>query len=507
MYQPSLQTYLSLANEYSLIPVYREVLADLETPISVFMKLCLDEAGAFLLESVEGGEKVARYSILGCRPLLTLSNRSGVSQILTGEAASEYQTVGHAGCDAGGAETMEGDPLSHLRAVMQRFRAYQPQDLPRFFGGAVGYLAYDAVRYYERLPHEPADDLGLPDALYMIPELVVVFDHLRHKLILVANTLPGEEPDVAYRTAQALLDRAADRLRGPIPVPPGVGRTRPRALEVTANVTREEFREGVLQAQEFIRAGDIFQVVLSQRFQTTVRSRPLDIYRVLRTVNPSPYMFYLSFGDLRIIGSSPEMLVRVEDGKAEMRPIAGSRPRGRSEEEDRRLEAELLADEKERAEHVMLVDLGRNDLGRVCRYGTVHVPEMMRVERYSHVMHLVSDVQGEVEADKDAFDVLAAVFPAGTLTGAPKVRAMEIIDAMEPTRRNVYGGAVGYFSWSGSSDTCIAIRTMVMKGAKVYVQAGAGIVADSDPDREYQESLNKAQAVLRSLELAEEGLL
>jgi len=507
MYQPSLETYRNLAKEYTLIPVYREVLADLETPISVFMKLCLDEAGAFLLESVEGGEKVARYSILGSRPLLTLSHRSGVSRVMEGEAASEYQTVGHVAQDAQEGRILEGDPLSHLRQVMQEFRVYQPEGLPRFYGGAVGYLGYDAVRCYERLPNPPQDDLALPDALYIIPELVVVFDHLKHKLLLVANTMPGEHPDVAYLTAQALLDSAADRLRGPIPVPPGFTRPRPRPLEVAANVTREEYMEGVLQAQEYIRQGDVFQVVLSQRLQTSVRSRPLDIYRILRTVNPSPYMFYLSFGDLKIIGSSPEMLVRVEDGIAEMRPIAGTRPRGSTPEEDRRLAEELLADEKERAEHVMLVDLGRNDLGRVCRYGTVCVPEMMRVERYSHVMHLVSDVQGEVAEGKDAFDVLAAVFPAGTLTGAPKVRAMEIIDEMEPTRRGVYGGAVGYFSWSGSSDNCIAIRTMVMKGEKVYIQAGAGIVADSDPDREYAESLNKARALVRSLEMAEEGLL
>ncbi|HEY8345892.1 MAG TPA: anthranilate synthase component I [Symbiobacteriaceae bacterium] len=508
MYQPSLGTYLSLAREYNLIPVYREVLADLETPISVFMKLCLDEAGAFLLESVEGGEKVARYSILGCRPLLTLANRDGVSVIAEGEAASEYRTVGQAGAGDPGVRTLKGDPLSHLREVMRQFRVYQPPGLPRFYGGAVGYLGYDAVRYYERLPESPPDDMGgVPDALYMITELVVVFDHLKHKLLLVANTLPGPEPDVAYRTAQALLDGVAERLRGPIPVPPGFSRARPRPLEVQANLTREEYEARVRRAQEYIRAGDVFQVVLSQRLQTSVRSRPLDIYRVLRTVNPSPYMFFLSFGDLKIIGSSPEMLVRVENGIAEMRPIAGTRPRGATEAEDRRLEQELLADEKERAEHVMLVDLGRNDLGRVCRYGTVTVPEMMRVERYSHVMHLVSDVQGEVRPDKDALDVLAACFPAGTLTGAPKVRAMEIIDELEQTRRNIYGGAVGYFSWNGTSDHCIAIRTMVMKGDQVYIQAGAGVVADSDPAREYEECMNKARALIRALEMAEEGVL
>jgi anthranilate synthase component I len=507
MYQPSLGTYLSLAKEYSLIPVYREVLADLETPISVFMKLCLEEPGAFLLESVEGGEKVARYSFLGCRPLLTLANRDGVSRVMEGEAASEYRTVGQVTDDTHAGTRLEGDPLSHLRQVMDGFKVYQPAGLPRFFGGAVGYLSYDAVRYYEQLPDAPADDLHLPDALFMVTELIVVFDHLKHKLLLIANTQPGAEPEVAYRRSMALLDRAAERLRGPVPVPPGVAMGRPRPLQVTANTTPEQYEAIIRQAKEYIQAGDIFQVVLSQRFQTSVRSRPLDIYRILRTLNPSPYMFYIAFGDLKIIGSSPELLVRVEDGVVETRPIAGTRPRGATEAQDAALEQELLSDEKERAEHVMLVDLGRNDLGRVCRYGTVAVKDMMRVERYSHVMHIVSDVRGQLASGKDAFDALAAVFPAGTLSGAPKVRAMEIIDEFETTRRGLYGGAVGYFAWGGNMDTCIAIRSMVMKGDKVYIQAGAGIVADSDPAMEYQESVNKARAAIRALEIAEEGLL
>ncbi|HYF95652.1 MAG TPA: anthranilate synthase component I [Symbiobacteriaceae bacterium] len=507
MYQPSLGTYRSLAKEYSLIPVYREVLADLETPISVFMKLCQEEPGAFLLESVEGGEKVARYSFLGCRPLLTLAHRHGESRAMEGEAAAEYRTVGQMTHGTEGGRTFRGDPLTHLRDVMDSFRAHQPAGLPRFFGGAVGYLSYDAVRAFEKLPGTPRDDQGLPDALFMITELVVVFDHLKHKLLLIANTRPGAEPEVSYRRAVALLDRAAERLRSPVPVPPGVSLVRPRPLEVTSNLTREEFESAVLAAKEYIKAGDIFQVVLSQRLQTSVRARPLDIYRVLRTINPSPYMFYITFGDLKIIGSSPEMLVRVEDGIAQTRPIAGTRPRGSTEAEDLAFEQELLADEKERAEHIMLVDLGRNDLGRACQYGTVEVRNMMHVERYSHVMHIVSDVQGQVAEGRDAFDVLRACFPAGTLSGAPKVRAMEIIDEMEPVRRSVYGGAVGYFAWGGAMDTCIAIRTMVMKGDKVTIQAGAGIVADSDPAAEYQESLNKARAVIRALETAEEGLL
>ncbi|HYG59487.1 MAG TPA: chorismate-binding protein, partial [Symbiobacteriaceae bacterium] len=367
-------------------------------------------------------------------------------------------------------------------------------------------LSYDAVRYYERLPSTPHDDLELPEALFMVTELVVVFDHLKHKLILVANTRPGAEPEVAYRRAIALLDRAAERLRGPVPVPPGVSLMRPRPLAVTSSMTQQTFEAAVERVKEYIRAGDVFQVVLSQRLQTSVRSRPLDIYRVLRTVNPSPYMFYITFGELKIIGSSPEMLVRVEDGVAETRPIAGTRPRGANEAEDLAHEEDLLADPKERAEHVMLVDLGRNDLGRACKYGSVAVKQMMRIERYSHVMHIVSGVQGEVAEGKDAFDVLAACFPAGTLSGAPKVRAMEVIDELEPLKRNIYGGAVGYFAWGGAMDTCIAIRTMVMKSDKVYIQAGAGVVADSDPTAEWQESMNKARALIRTLELAEEGL-
>jgi anthranilate synthase component I len=507
MYQPSLGTYLSLAREYSLIPVYREVLADLETPISVFMKLCQEEPGAFLLESVEGGEKVARYSFLGCRPLMTIAGRDGITRVMEGEAASEYRTIGQVTQGDGQARVLHGDPLAHLRQVLAEFKVYRPAGLPRFFGGAVGYTAYDAVRYYEQLPGNQVDDQGLPDALFMFTELVVVFDHLKHKLLLIANSRPGSEPEVAYRRAMALLDRAAERLRGPVPVPPGVSLLRPRPLQVTSSVTKEQFEAAVESAKTYIKAGDIFQVVLSQRLQTHVRSRPLDIYRVLRTVNPSPYMFYITFGDLKIIGSSPEMLVRVEDGVAETRPIAGTRPRGASEAADAALEQELLADHKERAEHVMLVDLGRNDLGRVCEYGSVEVRQMMRVERYSHVMHIVSDVRGKVAPGKDALDVLAACFPAGTLSGAPKVRAMAVIDELEPLRRNIYGGAVGYVAWGGDAmDTCIAIRTMVMKGDKVLIQAGAGIVADSDPALEYEETLNKARALVRTLELAEEGL-
>ncbi|HEY3316670.1 MAG TPA: anthranilate synthase component I [Bacillota bacterium] len=506
MCQPGLESYLALTKEYSLIPVYREVLADLETPISVYLKLCQGEKGAFLLESVEGGEKVAAYSFLGCRPLLTLANRGGISWIAEGEAARQCR-LDRPGVDRRkGPGVLTGDPLSHLRQLVGRFKAFRPAELPRFSGGPVGYLGYDAVRYYEELPGVPADDLGLPESFFMVTELVVAFNHRKHKLVLIVNSIPGDHPATAYEQASALLEWAVDRLRRPVPTGTGVSLGRRRPLSVEANLTRPEFEASVRRAKEHILAGDIFQVVLSQRLTARVDAQPLDIYRLLRTVNPSPYMFYITIGDLKIIGASPEMLVRVENGTVNLRPIAGTRPRGATEAEDLSLEADLLADEKERAEHVMLVDLGRNDLGRVCEFGTVTVKEMMRVERYSHVMHIVSDLEGRLRPDADAFAALTACFPAGTLSGAPKVRAMQIIDTLEPTKRGVYGGAIGYFSWDGAMDTCIAIRTIVMQGDQVHIQAGAGIVADSDPTLEYQESLNKARALLQSLEMVGEGL-
>ena len=500
MYTPSLGQFLAAAKEYNLIPVYREVFADLETPISVFMKLCLDDPGAFLLESVEGGERVARYSFCGCRPFLSLEHRDGTTRVVEGFVEP--------GEPAPPSRVLQGSPLQHLRELMAGFRPAAAPNLPRFYGGAVGFLGYDVVRYVENLPGAPADDRSLPDALFQVHELVAIFDHFKHRLAIVVNTRPGHDPQGAYRHAQALLDRAVERMRLPLPVAPGPPPApRPRKLAATANVTRETFEAGVRKVKEYIAAGDAFQVVLSQRLQTQVRARPLDIYRVLRTVNPSPYMFYLSFGDRKIIGASPEMMVRVEDGIAEMRPIAGTMPRGRDEDEDRVNENRLLTDEKERAEHVMLVDLGRNDLGRVCEYGSVEVKELMRVERYSHVMHIVSDVQGRLKAGRDVIDAIAATFPAGTLSGAPKVRAMQIIDELETTKRGPYGGAVGYIAFTGNMDTCITIRTMVLQGATAYVQAGAGIVADSDPSREYEECLNKAAALIRALEIAEEGVL
>lgn len=524
-----LKAYLEQARSHNMVPLFREVLADLETPISVFMKLCHDEPGAFLLESVEGGERHARYSFLGCRPLAVLYSKNGVTRIRTGSPAAADLTFGPLA--PAGEEVMVGDPLSHLRSLLARYSVApalpaltaaqlaaagngqgQPTArLPRFFGGAVGYLGYDAVRHFEQLPGGPQDDLQLPDAAYMLNELVGVFDHIKHRLYLVVLTQPGPNPEAAYYRAQALLDRAAERLTGPVPVPGRIGGvdldpTAHHPVQVRSNMTRQQFEQMVRQAKEYIAAGDIFQVVLSQRFATEVQVSPLQLYRVLRSVNPSPYMFYLRFADLKLVGASPEMLVRVEEGVAQTVPIAGTAPRGATEEEDREIEQHLLANEKERAEHIMLVDLGRNDLGRVCEYGSVHVAELMKVERYSHVMHICSYVRGRLQEGKDAFDALAACFPAGTLSGAPKVRAMEIIDELEPTRRATYGGAVGYFGFNGNMDTCITIRTMVMQGETAYIQAGAGIVADSDPTREYEETLHKASGLIRALELAQNGV-
>ncbi len=488
---PSRRQFLALAAENNLIPVYRELLADLDTPISIYKKLVGDGEG-YLLESVEGGEQVARYSFIGSRPFL------------------RFRGGGHA------------DPLGALRGLLGGFRPAPVPGLPRFYGGLVGYLGYDLVRSLERLESPPPDDLHLPEALLMATELVVSFDHVTRSIKLVYNAVVDGSPEEAYTAAVRALEEAATRLRAPLPgehhrqaAGAGVaGRSdadsadpRPGpGLVPTANMSREAFLDAVVRAKESIRAGEIFQVVFSQRFAIPQAPPPFDVYRALRNLNPSPYMFYLSFGEVVLAGASPEMLVRVDGGTATTRPIAGTRRRGRDEAEDLRLERELLTDAKERAEHVMLVDLGRNDLGRVCGYGTVEVSRFLSVERYSHVMHLVSEVRGRLAPGQDCLSALAACFPAGTLSGAPKVRAMEIIDEIEPSRRGPYGGAVGYFGFGGNMDTCITIRTVVFAGGRAYLQAGAGIVADSDPQGEYQESLDKAQALIRALELAGEGL-
>jgi len=492
MIYPDLSRFISLSRRGNLIPVYKEFIADFETPVSAFKKLG-DTRYAFLLESVEGGEHLARYSFLGADPFMVLRARAGsieVSKI--GEAERRFY---------------EGDPLRVLEMLLTRYRSVQVEGLPRFHGGAVGYIGYDVVRHYESLPSRTTDDLGLPDAVFMFSDTFVVFDHLKHRIQLISNAIiDGEDVRRCYESAVGKIEELEQRLKGPIPVQQVDNSDAGYRPEVRSNFTRSGFEDIVRKAKEYIFAGDVIQVVLSQRLDLEISQPPFDVYRALRSINPSPYMFYLKLDDLILAGSSPELLVRVEDGKIEYRPIAGTRPRGSDEGEDATLAAELLADAKERAEHIMLVDLGRNDVGRVAGYGTVEVPDLMVIEKYSHVMHMVSGVRARLRPDRNQFDALRVCFPAGTVTGAPKIRAMEIIDELEPTRRGPYAGTVGYFSFSGNLDSCITIRTIVIKGDTAYIQAGAGIVADSEPEKEYEETLNKAKALVGAITLAQRGL-
>ncbi|MBZ0292802.1 MAG: anthranilate synthase component I [Anaerolineae bacterium] len=491
---PSREELYRLFGEGDLVPVYRTLLADLETPVSVYMKLAQAGNVSFLLESVEGGEQVGRYSFLGVNPkgVITIQNNT-VARTLHGKTVTRELQPGE-------------NPLLAVKQEFKRVKPVKIEGLPRFIGGAVGFVGYDVVRYFERLPETAEKELDVPDAAFLLPDTVVIFDHAKHQLIILANAHNTGDPDEAYDDALSRIDQIMAALQQPLPPvaeAPGEVDT-----ELKSNVSREKFMENVEAAKEYIAAGDAFQIVLSQRFSRKTSAEPLTIYRALRALNPSPYMFFLRFGDdFTLMGASPEMMVRLEDGVATVRPIAGTKPRGATPEEDTQLEEELINDPKERAEHVMLVDLGRNDLGRVCRYGTVKVERMMYIERYSHVMHIVSQVKGEIDKQMDAFDLLAATFPAGTLSGAPKVRAMEIIEELEGTRRGPYGGAVGYFSFDGSMDTCITIRALLMQRDTVYLQAGAGLVADSDPATEYQESVNKARAVAIAIQRAESGLM
>ena len=489
--RPSEAEFVRLATQGNVIPVYGELFADLETPVSAFMKLD-DGRMSYLLESVEGTEKVARFSFLGSRPrvLITAAGRHmEMSELRDGRLARlrRFETT--------------TDPLAEVERFMRQFRFVPVPGLPRFCGGLVGYLGYNVVRFLERLPAHQVDDLQVPDLMLMLTGTMAIFDHAQHKLLLVANAQTARTtPRAAYRQAVRAIHAMAARLRGRLPRTIRRGRG---GSAVRSNVSRAEFTRMVGRAKEAIRAGDIIQAVLSQRLERDLSCEPLDVYRALRSLNPSPYMFLLRFGSLALVGASPEMLVRCEDGRLETRPIAGTRPRGRTEAEEERLIHQLRASPKERAEHLMLVDLGRNDLGRVAQVGSVRTPELMVVEKYSHVLHLVSGVTGLLKPGKNAFDVLRATFPAGTVSGAPKVRAMEIIAELERTERGPYAGAVGYLSFSGNLDTCITIRTVLMKDGRAYIQAGAGIVADSQPAREYQETLNKAQAMLRAIEIAE----
>ena len=508
-FRPTLDEFRALAaGPANLIPVTREFAADLETPVSVYLKL-MDEPGAsFLLESVEGGEQVGRYSFVGVNPRATIALRGRVVEKNDGEKGGKGE--GEKGRELAGGE----DILHVLKAELARYRAADLPGLPRFAGGAVGYLGYDVVRSFEQLPDTAAAAPAIPDAMFLLADTLVVFDHARHRLILLANAHIEEgnaDVEAAYVDALRRIDRLAEKLLRPLPAVPTRrwGATHGNGQEIETNMPRERYEEIVREAKEYIAAGDIFQVVLSQRFSRRTSAHPFAVYRALRMLNPSPYMFYFNFAplDVQVIGASPEMHVRLEDGTATVRPIAGTRRRGASPAEDAALAVELLADPKERAEHVMLVDLGRNDVGRVSEYGSVHVRDLMSIERYSHVMHIVSQVEGRIRPELDAYDLMRATFPAGTVSGAPKVRAMAIIEELEGQRRGLYAGAAGYFSYDGSMDTCIAIRTMVMQGDRVSVQAGAGIVADSDPAAEYQECVNKAGALLVAVARAEAGTL
>jgi anthranilate synthase component 1 len=489
--RPSQDEFESLASRGNLIPVVREISADMDTPLSLFRRLD-DGRTAFLLESVEGGEKWARYSFMGVG------------------ARAMFRARGQEVAWTEGGETrrfrVEGDPLRLLRERLSRYRPVSPEgvELPRFSGGAVGMVSWDWVRFVERIPDENPDELGYPDLYFVFPETVVVYDNVRHSAMVIREIAIGEQDDAArlYRQVKDALEATVRRLREPLPPEPR-RRSVSRPMEVRPSITREGYEQMVKRAKEYIRAGDIFQVVLSQRFRISLQVDPFQIYRQLRRINPSPYLIFLRCEGTAIIGSSPEILVRVENRQIDLRPIAGTRPRGKTPEEDRALEEELLADPKELAEHVMLVDLGRNDVGRVARYGTVEVSDVMVIERYSHVMHITSNVTGLLCDGKDAFDALRACLPAGTVSGAPKVRAMEIIDELEPHRRGPYAGAVGYIDYSGNMDTCIALRTIVIQDNIAYVQAGAGIVADSVPLREYQETLNKARGLLKAIEITE----
>jgi anthranilate synthase component 1 len=504
-YRPTLEEFAELARHSSLVPVYRQLVGDTLTPVSAFCKI-QEGDWAFLFESVVGGERLGRYSFLGSGPFLRFlasGHRVHIHETPLNEAgpgqkrSAAFQELEHA------------DPLRLLEEKIASYRAPHVPGLPRFCGGAVGYAAYDAVRYVERLPHPPPDDRQLPDFCFAFYDRMVIFDHINKTVAAVAHAhVDPRDPACAYHAACARVDRLVERLQQGVAdlqltdiAPTGeVQRT------FQSNFSRPAFEAAVDRCKEYIKAGDVFQVVLSQRLTTETRARPFDIYRTLRVVNPSPFMFYLKAGPLCLVGASPEIMVRVEDDRVTIRPLAGTRRRGKTDEEDDRLAAELIADPKERAEHIMLVDLGRNDIGRVARYGTVQLNDVMTVERYSHVMHICSNVTGRLQPSKSAFDALRACLPAGTLSGAPKVRAMEIIDELEPQRRGPYGGAVGYVDFSGNMDTCITLRTIVLKGQTAYLQAGAGIVYDSVPAAEYDETMNKAMGMLRALEVAETQL-
>lgn len=497
---PSEKDFLKLAQNANLIPVYKEIEGDLETPVSAYLKIARKAKYSFLLESVEGEEKVARFSFLARDPELIFQSKNNEAKITTFKKGKALNT----------SRKIKDTPLIFLREILSKYKFVHIPGLPRFCGGMVGYLSYDVVRFFERLPHKTKDDLKIPDTLLVLAKSIIIFDHLNHKIkivncVFVDQKLNEKSKITAYKVALKSIDMAIKELNAPLRLTKnkiGLRETKSLKLNIQSNLTEEEFKSLVEKAKHEIQIGEIIQVVLSQRFKVALKTDSFKIYRALRSLNPSPYMYYLKFGDVHIVGSSPELLVRCEDGVVETRPIAGTRPRGKDEKEDEALAKNLLSDPKEKAEHIMLVDLGRNDLGRVCKQGTVQVSEFMIVEKYSHVMHIVSNVRGKLADGKDSLDVLQAAFPAGTVSGAPKIRAMEIIERLEKVSRGPYAGCIGYFSFSGNLDTCITIRTIVVAKNKAYIQAGAGIVADSDPQKEYQETINKAKAQIMAIEIA-----
>ena len=491
MIRPTFTEFCELAEQGNLIPVYQELLMDLETPLSFFKRLERDRY-AFLLESVEGSERWARYSFLGSQPRLVFKSRGKQVEII----------------EDGESRTLDSEmPLDSLKELVGNYRPVTVPGVPPFFGGALGYVAYDTVEHFHGISNNKNPPFDAPEIFFLFVQTLIAFDNLKHTIKVIDNV--HLEPGINLRTA---YDQATEKIRKIISSlqkkPRGI---EPRELgdgkaqkKFRSNLNRAGFQNAVIKAKEYIQAGDIIQTVLSQRLETETVADAFEIYRALRFINPSPYMFYLELEDLRIIGSSPETMVRLTGDTVELRPIAGTRPRGATPEEEQTLEADLLGDPKERAEHIMLVDLGRNDVGRIAEIGSVEVNELMGIERYSHVIHIVSNVRGKLAADKSPFDLFVSAFPAGTVSGAPKIRAMQIISELEPEKRGLYAGAIGYFGYNGNLDTCIVIRTIVMKGSKVFITAGAGIVADSDPDAEYQETLNKARAMFRAVELAEQ---
>ena len=504
-HRPDFETFSRLAEQGDLVPIYRQLTGDTLTPVSAFGKIDTGPC-SFLFESVVGGERVGRFSFLGADPFLQFAAYENEVVLTTGVEVRRYSV---------------DDPLKELERQLGPLRSVDLAELPRFCGGAVGYAGYDVVRYSERLPHAPQDDRGLPDLFFAFYDRMVVFDHINKTIAVVAmartrkSDIADAKDTSALKSLAASYDDACRRVDGLVEQLEQEGaELKLSDLDVESNPTRgfrsnfaqDDFEAAVEKCKAYIRAGDIFQVVISQRLELETTARPLDIYRALRVVNPSPFLFYLRTPETFLVGSSPEIMVRVEDGVVTNRPLAGTRPRGRGEDEDRRLAEELLADPKERAEHIMLVDLARNDVGRVAAYNTVTLSDVMAIERYSHVMHITSNVTGRLAPGKTAFDALRACVPAGTVSGAPKVRAMQIIDELEPLRRGPYAGAVGYIDFTGNMDTCIALRTLVLKGTTAYLQAGAGIVADSVPSREYEETLNKAKGLLKAIEVAEKQL-